>query len=45
MLEVAFGNALKMKMVTGIILESKDVDEGHLSECFEYGQKIARELA
>jgi NAD(P)H dehydrogenase (quinone) len=45
MLELAFGYALKMKIVPGIILESKDVDEGNLSSCYEYGQKIARELA
>jgi len=44
MLELAFGYALKMKIVPGIILESKDVDEGNLSACYEYGQKIAREL-
>jgi NAD(P)H dehydrogenase (quinone) len=44
MLELAFGFALKMKIVPGIILESKDVDEGNLSTCYEFGQKIAREL-
>ncbi len=44
MLELAFGNSLKMKMVPGIILESKDVDESNLSECFEFGQKIGRQL-
>jgi NAD(P)H dehydrogenase (quinone) len=44
MLELAFGFALKMKIVPGIILESKDVDESNLSTCYEYGQKIAREL-
>lgn len=44
MLELAFGVALKMKMAPGIILESKDVDQGHLSSCWEYGQKIAQEL-
>lgn len=44
MLELAFGFALKMKIVPGIILESKYVDEGNLSACYEYGQKIAREL-
>ena len=44
MLEVAFGFALKMKIVPGIILESKDVHEGNLSLCYEYGQKIAQEL-
>jgi NAD(P)H dehydrogenase (quinone) len=44
MLELAFGYALKMKMVPGIILETKDVCEGNLELCYEYGQKIAREL-
>jgi hypothetical protein len=44
MLELAFGNALKMKIIPGIILESKEVEDGNLSVCFEYGQKIAREL-
>ena len=44
MLELAFGGALKMKIVPGLILESKDVDEGNLSSCDEYGQKIAREI-
>lgn len=41
-LELAFGFALKMKMVSGIILESKDADK--LSSCYVYGQKIAQEL-
>ena len=45
MLELAFGFALKMKIVPGIILESKDVDESNLSSCYEYGKRIARELA
>jgi multimeric flavodoxin WrbA len=44
MLELAFGFALKMKIVPGIILESKDVDEGILPACCEYGRRIAREL-
>jgi multimeric flavodoxin WrbA len=44
MLELAFGFALKMKIVPGIILESKDVDGGNLSACYGYGQKMAREL-
>ena len=44
MLELAFGYALKMKMVPGIILETKDVCEGNLAKCYEYGQKIAQEL-
>jgi multimeric flavodoxin WrbA len=44
MLELAFGNALKMKIIPGIIFESKEVNEGNLSACYEYGQKIAQEL-
>jgi multimeric flavodoxin WrbA len=44
MLGLAFGDALKMKIVPGLILESKDVDEGNLSSCYEYGQQIAREI-
>lgn len=44
MLEIAFGNALKMKIISGIILESKEVDAGNLIVCFEFGQKMAREL-
>jgi len=44
MLELAFGNALKMKIIPGIILESNEVDAGNLSGCFEFGQKIAQEI-
>ena len=33
-----------MKMVPGLILESKDVDAGNLTECYGFGQKIAQEL-
>ena len=44
MLELAFGFALKMNVVEGIILESKDAAEGNLSTCFEFGKKIAQEL-
>ena len=44
MLELAFGFALNMNIVSGIILESKDVDEGKLSICYEYGKKIAQEI-
>ena len=43
MMELAFGFALKMKMVPGIVLETKDV-AGDLSLCFEYGRKIVQEL-
>ncbi len=44
MLELAFGFALKMKMLAGIVLEAKDVDEGNLASCYEYGKRLAREL-
>ena len=44
MLELAFGVALKMNIVPGVILESKDVEEGKLLSCYEYGRKIAQEL-
>lgn len=44
MLEFAFGFDLKMKMVPGIILETKDVVKGNLATCCNFGQKIAQEL-
>ncbi len=44
MLELAFGNALKMKIIPGIILETNDIENGNLAICNEYGQKIAQEL-
>ena len=44
MLEFAFGFDLKMKMVPGIILETKNVVGDDLTICYEYGQEIAREL-
>jgi NAD(P)H dehydrogenase (quinone) len=44
MLELAFGVALKMKIVPGIIVESKDIDEGNLFSSYDYGQKIAQEI-
>ncbi len=44
-LELALGVALKMKFVPGVILESKDIDEDNLSSCYDFGQKIAKELA
>ncbi len=43
-LELAFGVALKMKIAPGIILESKDMDTGNITLCFEFGQKISREI-
>ncbi len=44
-LKLAFGFALKMKMLSGIVLETKDVVDGNLSKCYDFGQKIAQELA
>ncbi len=44
MMELAFGYALKMKIVPGIILETEDVVAGNLAICNEYGQKMAKEL-
>jgi multimeric flavodoxin WrbA len=45
MLEFAFGFDLKMKIVPGIVLETKDVNKGNLATCYAFGQKIAQELA
>jgi multimeric flavodoxin WrbA len=45
MLELAFGYALKMRMVSGVVLESKDIVEGNVSVCYDLGKKIAQELA
>jgi len=43
-LEFAFGFDLKMKIVPGIILETKDVAKGNLETCYDFGQKIAQQL-
>jgi multimeric flavodoxin WrbA len=45
MLELAFGDALKMRMVSGVVLESKDIVEGNVSKCYDLGKTIAQELA
>lgn len=45
MLELAFGYALKMRMVSGVVLESKEIVEGNVSECYDLGKRIAQELA
>jgi multimeric flavodoxin WrbA len=45
MLELSFGVALKMKFVPELILESREIDEDNLSVCYDFGQKIAKELA
>jgi len=44
MLELAFGFALKMQIVPGLILDSKALEDSNFSSCIEYGQKIAQEL-
>ena len=44
MLELAFGYALKMHMVAGIVLESKDIVEGNVSKCYDLGKMISQEL-
>jgi multimeric flavodoxin WrbA len=44
MLEIAFGYALKMRMLSGVVLESKDIVEGNLSLCYDLGKRIAQEL-
>src|SRR5665647_1768602 len=44
MLELAFGCALKMRMVSGAVLESKDIVEGNVSKCYDLGKRIAQEL-
>ena len=44
MLELAFGYALKMRIVSGIVLESKDIVEGNVSKCLDLGKRIAQEL-
>ena len=45
MLELAFGYALKMNVVSGVVLESKDIIGGNVSVCYDLGKKIAQELA
>jgi hypothetical protein len=44
MLELAFGYALKMRMVSGVVLESKDIVEGNVSKCYDLGKTITQEL-
>ena len=44
MLELAFGNALKMRIVAGIVLESIDIGEGNVSKCYDLGKMISQEL-
>jgi NAD(P)H dehydrogenase (quinone) len=45
MLELAFGNALKMHMILGVVLESKDIVEGNVSKCYDLGKRLAQKLA
>ncbi len=45
MLELAFGSALKMSVVIGVVLESKSIVEGSLSKCYDLGKRLAQELA
>jgi multimeric flavodoxin WrbA len=45
MLELAFGYALKTRIVSGVVLESKDIIEGNVSTCYDLGKRIAQELA
>jgi multimeric flavodoxin WrbA len=45
MLELAFGHALKMHLISGVVLESKEISQGNLSKCYDLGQIIAQELA
>ena len=44
-LELAFGYALKMHMVEGVILETKDILEGNVTECYDLGKRIAQKIA
>jgi multimeric flavodoxin WrbA len=45
MLELMFGYTLKMCMVPGVILESKAVAQGTVSECYDLGQRLVVALA
>jgi len=45
MLNLAFGYTLKMRMVFGVVLESKDIVAGNISKCYDLGRRIAEELA
>ncbi len=45
MLELAFSAALKMQLVPGVVMETNSLVNGHASECYELGQKIAQQLA
>jgi multimeric flavodoxin WrbA len=44
MLELAFGFALKMCLVPGVVFESKDFVEGNFSKCYDLGKMVVKEL-
>jgi multimeric flavodoxin WrbA len=44
MLELVFGYALKMRMVLGVVLESKDIVEGNVPKCYDLGKRLAQEI-
>ena len=44
MLDLTFSYALKMRMVTGLVLESKDIFEGHVSKCHDLGKRLAQAI-
>ncbi len=43
-MEFAFGHILKMRIVPGLVCESKEVADGKLQACSEFGKKLAQEL-
>lgn len=43
-LEFAFGFDLKLKIIPGLIIETKEVEKGNFVSCTEFGKKIAEEL-
>jgi multimeric flavodoxin WrbA len=45
MLELAFGYALKMRLVLGVVLESRDIVEGNVPKCYDLGKRMSQELA
>jgi multimeric flavodoxin WrbA len=44
MLELAFGVALKMQLLPGVILESTENTQEKISKCSEIGQRIAQQV-
>ena len=44
MLELAFGYSLKMRIIPGVIFESKDFVEGNFSKCYDLGKMLVQEL-